>query len=151
MHKHIDNHSDWFNRDCKYYSISLIGKSHIRSIQNLRKENTMTPKEIKFEDLKDLKYGDLIIMKEVLFKEETPYVFMSNVEDKSFYFINGGGASLMINCQDTIDGFEVKLIDNTHPSWEQALSDHGKQLGKMLSMLEEPDGVFDFGKVLKEL
>jgi hypothetical protein len=99
----------------------------------------MDPKEIKFEDMKDLSCGDLIIMKEVMFKEGTPYVLMS-IEPESFYFTDGGSASLMVNCQDTIDGFNVRLIDDTHPSWDQALSDHGKMLSDMLSKM---DGMFN--------
>ena len=89
-------------------------------------------KEIKFEDLKDLNYGDQIIMDDPLKCHGASYVFMSNVENKKFYFISDYGASLFIDNQKTIDGFKVKLIDKDHPSWSEKLSDHGIQLGEML-------------------
>ena len=101
----------------------------------------MEPKEIKFEELKELNYGDQIIMKDPLFQELTPYVLMSNVEDKSFYFLNGGGASLLVTSQETIDGFNVKLIDDTHPNWDSDLCKHGKQLGEMLDVFVEDDNI----------
>lgn len=97
---------------------------------------------IKFEDLKILKYGDQIIMKDPLVKgDPSPaYVLMSNVENKSYYFVSGYGASLMVNCQETLDGFKVSKIDKDHPSWDQGLSDHGIQLGEMLDQFVESDG-----------
>ena len=97
----------------------------------------MKPVKIKFEDMKDLSCGDLVIMNDPLMERSIPYVFMSNVDDKSFYFINGHGASLMVNSQDTIKNFNVRLIDNTHPIWNQDLSEHGKLVGDMLKEIEE--------------
>ena len=100
----------------------------------------MKAKEITFEGMKDLKCGDLIVMEDPLSKQDAAYVLMSITED-SFYFVNGAGASLMVNCQDTIDGFNVKLIDDTHPSWIPELSTHGKQLGEMLDIFKEDDNI----------
>ena len=107
----------------------------------------MEPKEIKFEELKELNYGDQIIMKDPLFQELTPYVLMSNVEDKSFYFVNGKGASLLVTSQETIDGFNVKLIDDTHSSWDPELSKHGIELGQMLNMFDTLDKMGEFDMV----
>ena len=103
----------------------------------------MQAKQINFEDLKNLKYGDQIVMSDPFTKEETPCVLMSNIEDKSFYFISETGASLNINSQDVIDGFNVKLIDETHPKWNDVLSNHGKEIGSMLETFVDKD----FGRV----
>jgi len=92
----------------------------------------MEPKKINFEDLKDLNYGDQIILDDPLKGHGASYVFMSNIENKKFYFISDYGASLLIDNQKTIDGFNVSLIDKDHPSWNEKLSDHGIQLGEML-------------------
>lgn len=96
---------------------------------------------LQFENLKELKYGDEIIMEDPLVKGDPrpPYVLMSNVEDKSFYFISGYGASLMVDSQKTLDGFNVSKIDKDHPSWDQGLSDHGEMLGAMLDEIVELD------------
>lgn len=96
------------------------------------------PKKIKFEDMKDLNYGDLIIIDDPAMGTGTSYAFMSKAEGK-FYFITGYGASLMVSSQDTIDGFSVKLIDDTHPLWDAALSSHGKEVGRMLDQFEMKD------------
>ena len=93
--------------------------------------------KITFEDLKNLKYGDQIIIEDPLMGEGAPYVLMSNVENKKYYFISGYGASLTIQDEDTIKGFHVRQIDNAHPSWNQTLSDNGKQMGKMLDELAD--------------
>jgi len=96
----------------------------------------MEPKKIKFEDLKDLKYGDQIIMNDPLGGDAYPYAYMSKDQEGKFYFISSYGSSLMIKEQETIDGFNVSLINKDHPSWDQKLSDHGKQLGTMLDEFE---------------
>lgn len=98
----------------------------------------MEPKEIKFEDLKDLNYGDQIIMPSPFDGSEEPYVYMSKSET-SYYFVGSSGASLMISEQKTIDGFNIKLIDDTHPAWHSALALHGKEVGKMLDELQAFD------------
>jgi hypothetical protein len=98
----------------------------------------MEPKKISFEDLKNLKCGDEIVTNDPFTQQETPYVLMS-IEDKSFYFISEIGASLNITSQDTIDGFNVKLIDETHPKWNDVLSNHGKELATMLDSFLEKD------------
>ncbi len=101
----------------------------------------MEPIKIKFEDMKELNYGDLVITTDPFLQEETPYVLMSNDNDKSFYFISEYGGSLMVDKQETIDGFNVRLIDETHPKWIQSLSDHGKQLGEMMDMFNTVDNI----------
>ncbi len=101
----------------------------------------MTPKNIRFEDLKDLNYGDQIIMEDPLRGGTSAYVLMSNIDNKSFYFIDGVGASLMVDSQNTIDGFNVKLIDETHPNWNSTLSEHGKELGSMLDQFKLLDDI----------
>jgi hypothetical protein len=101
----------------------------------------MEPKEIKFENMKNLKYGDMIIMEDPLLGSSTPYVLMSNIDDINFYFISKEGASLMIKSQETIDSFKVKLIDNTHPSWIQDFSDTGKEIGDLLQIMEKTGGL----------
>ncbi|MHA1800562.1 MAG: hypothetical protein ACTSWJ_02350 [Candidatus Heimdallarchaeaceae archaeon] len=93
--------------------------------------------KITFEDLKNLKYGDQIIIKDPLMGNGASYVLMSNVENKKYYFISGYGASLTIQDEDTIKGFHVRQIDNNHPSWNQTLSDNGKQMGKMLDEIAD--------------
>ena len=84
--------------------------------------------------MKELNYGDLVITADPFLQQETPYVLMSNDNDKSFYFISEYGASLMVDKQETIDGFDVRLIDESHPKWNAELSKHGKQLGEMMNM-----------------
>ncbi len=101
----------------------------------------MKPKKIKFEDMKGLNNGDLIIMNDPAFQKAIPYVFMSNDNDTAFHFVSGYGASLMINCQDTIDGYNVRLIDEKHPSWDGKLSAHGKDIGDMLDKVIESEGI----------
>lgn len=93
--------------------------------------------KITFEDLQNLKYGDQIIINDPLMGDGASYVLMSNVENKKYYFVSGYGASLTIQDEDTIKGFQVRQIDNTHPSWNQILSDNGKQMGKMLDELAD--------------
>jgi len=96
---------------------------------------------LQFDDLKNLKYGDQIIMEDPLVKgpPRPSYVFMSNVEDRSFYFVSGYGASLSVDSQKTLDGFKVSKIDEEHPSWDQGLADHGKMLGSMLDEFVDKD------------
>ena len=96
----------------------------------------MKPKKISYENMKDLNFGDEIIMKSPFSKQDEPYVLMSKVEGK-FYFVGSSGASLMVQDQETIDGFNVRLIDDTHPCWHPSLSLHGKQVGEMLEELKE--------------
>lgn len=102
-----------------------------------KRRSNMEAKDIKFEDLKNLNCGDLIIIGDPILGGGTPYALMSNNDGKKFYFTSGYGASLMIDCQDTIDGFKVQLIDDTHPSWNPILSQNGKELGEMLSRLTQ--------------
>jgi hypothetical protein len=118
----------------------------------LKREVSMEPKEIKFEDLKDLNYGDQIIMPSPFDESIEPYVYMSKSET-SFYFVGSSGASLMISEQKTIDGFNVKLIDHTHPAWHSALALHGKEVGKMLDELQalEEAGGEGIGDILSLL
>ena len=97
----------------------------------------MESKEIKYENMKDLNYGDLIIIGDPLMGDNVPYAFMSSIDKKSFHFTSGYGASLMVDCQDTIDGFKVRLIDDSHPSWNPKHSEHGKDIGEMLGRLTE--------------
>ena len=93
----------------------------------------MEPKELKFEDLKDLNYGDQIIIDDpTKGAHGTSYVLMSNIDNESFYFISDYGSSFSINNQKTIDGFQVKIIDKDHPSWSEKLCQHGIELGGML-------------------
>ena len=96
---------------------------------------------LQFDDLKNLKYGDQIIMEDPLVKgpPRPSYVLMSNVEDRSFYFVSGYGASLMVDSQKTLDGFNVSKIDKDHPSWDDGLSEHGKMLGEMLQEFVDKD------------
>ena len=95
----------------------------------------MEPKELKFEDLKDLEYGSLVILAEdPLFKltEECPiipYVLICK-DEKSYDFVNGMGASLMIKEQETIDAFGVKLIDSDSDHWDPKLSEYGKKMAE---------------------
>lgn len=97
---------------------------------------------MKYEELKELKYGDQIIIGDPATQQDAPYVLMSYLEeDGSYYFISGYGASLLIKDQKTIDGFNVRKINDSHPSWDQQLSVHGKTLGSMLTELEK-DGNF---------
>jgi len=91
--------------------------------------------KLMFEDLKNLKCGDQIIMNDPLLKEDTPYVLMSNINYKDYYFVSGYGGSLIIKDQETIDAFKVKYIDNTHPSWDSDLAEHGKQMGLIMDEL----------------
>jgi hypothetical protein len=100
----------------------------------------MEAKEIKFENMKNLKNGDMIIMEDPLLGSLIPYVLMSKVDNK-FYFINNSGASLTIKSQETIDNFKVKLIDDTHPSWIQDFSDTGKEIGDLLDLMEKTGGL----------
>ncbi len=102
----------------------------------------MEPKIIKFEDMKDLNFGDEIIIKSPLSKHDEPYVYMSKVEGR-YYFVGSSGSSLMVSEQETIDGFDVRLIDDTHPSWHPALSLHGKEVGKMLEELKENENAIN--------
>jgi len=96
-------------------------------------------KQIKYEDLKDLNYGDEIVIADPAKCAPTPYVYMSKDETGGFHFISGYGASFMIKEQATIDGFNVMLIDDQHAGWDQELSDHGKQLGDMLTEFASKD------------
>ena len=92
----------------------------------------MEAKEITFEDMKDLKPGDMIVMKDPLVGDGVPYVFINSAEGK-YYFMSSLGASLMVSEQETIDAFEVKLIDKEHSSWDPVMSEQGEQLGTFLS------------------
>ena len=95
---------------------------------------------MRYEDLKDLKYGDQIIIGDPATQQDTAYVLMSYLkEDGSYYFVSGYGASLLIKDQKTIDGFNVRKINDSHPSCDQQLSVHGKTLGSMLTELEKDD------------
>jgi len=91
-------------------------------------------KNMKYEELKNIKCGDQIIFDDPLKGQDVPYVLMSPSEDGSYYFVTGYGASMVIKDQKTIDAFNIKLIDNTHPVWDQKLSDHGATLGKMMNL-----------------
>lgn len=93
----------------------------------------------KLEELQNLNYGDQIIMDDPLTKESSPYVFFSKAEDDRFYFKNMAGASLMVNSQNTLDGFNVKIIDKDHPKWDETLFTHGKEVGEMLASFVELD------------
>ena len=87
--------------------------------------------------MKNLKYGDMIIMQDPILGSGSAYVLMNIIENKNFYFISREGASLTIKSQETIDSFRVKLIDNTHPSWVQDFSDTGKEIGDLLELMEK--------------
>jgi len=93
-------------------------------------------RNIKYEGLKDLNYGDEIVLSDPMKQQEVPYVYMSKDSTGGFHFISGYGASFMIKEQATIDGFGVMLIDDQHPAWDSDLSDHGKKLGDMLDTIE---------------
>jgi hypothetical protein len=92
---------------------------------------------VKFEELKDLKYGDQIILDDPLMKKDVPYVLMSSLED--YYFVSEYGGSFVVKNQETLDGFKARLIDNTHPCWSEELSKHGKELGAMLNQFIDMD------------
>lgn len=100
----------------------------------------MEPKKISYEEMKDLSYGNEIILKNPLDGNDEPYVLMSKVEGKC-YFVGSSGASFIVQEQKTIDAFNVRLIDDTHPSWHPSLSLHGKEVGNMLEYLDDGDGV----------
>jgi len=97
-------------------------------------------KDIKFEDLANMKCGDQIIIEDPLKRDDVPYVLMSKIEDRpDYYFVSSYGASFMIKDQKTIDGFGVRVIDDTHPSWDADLSEKGKEMGKMLDQFKVLD------------
>jgi hypothetical protein len=98
--------------------------------------------KLKFEDLKNMNYGDQIIFNDLM-GDNSPYVLI-NIDNTvgrevSYYFTNGGGASMVIKDQKTIDAFNVKQIGNTHPVWDQTLSDHGIKLGRMMNLFIDGD------------
>ena len=97
----------------------------------------MELKIAKLKDLQELNYGDQIIMDNPMFQTPSAYVFFSKTEDDRFYFKDMFGGSLMINSQETLNGFKVKIIDEHHELWEQVLYDHGKEIGEMLAALED--------------
>ncbi len=95
---------------------------------------------MKFEDLKELKCGNEIIIQDPLKQEATAYVLMSIIEERpDYYFVSAYGASLMIDKQETIDGFNVDIIDDQHPSWDSELSKKGKAMGEMLDQFKIMD------------
>lgn len=92
---------------------------------------------MKYEDLKELKPGDQIIIKDPAFQKDMPYVFISESGDGMYHFISGYAASFMIKDQDTIDGFNARKIDKDHKLWDEILSNHGESVGGMLIEVEK--------------
>ena len=92
---------------------------------------------MKYEDLKELKPGDQIIIKDPAFQKDMPYVFISESGDGVYHFIAGYAASFMIKDQDTIDGFNARKIDKDHELWDEILSNHGESVGGMLIEVEK--------------
>lgn len=90
-----------------------------------------------FKDLKDLKCGDQVIMKDPVMEKDTAYALMSTLSGKDYYFVTSYGASLVIKDQETIDAFNVRLIDKTHPIWDSPLAEHGKHLGMLMDTLKD--------------
>lgn len=98
--------------------------------------------KLKFEDLKKLNFGDQITMRDPLGRDAAPYVLMSKIEvegQEDFYFIDGNGSSLVIKEQQTIDGFNVRLVEKSNPLWDKELCEQGKLMGDMLQALVEED------------
>ena len=94
------------------------------------------------EDLKELKFGDEILMEDPLMKQDMPYVLVSRSETKKdYYFKNSYGATLLVKDDETIKAFKLKeIIDDKHPAWDSKLSEHGKQIGDFLSEMMQKMG-----------
>lgn len=90
---------------------------------------------ITYEDLKNFKYGDEIIIKDPLMGEGTVYGLFSIAEGK-YYFSSDYGATLVIAEQKTIDVWCIRKINDDHPKWDNILSQRGKEIGEMLEQLE---------------
>lgn len=90
-----------------------------------------------YEELKELKPGDEIIIKDPIFQKDTPYVFIGSSGNDSYHFITGYGASFMIKEQETINSFNARKIERDHELWDDMLSTHGETVGGMLIEVEK--------------
>jgi hypothetical protein len=113
----------------------------------MAKRSFMEPKEIKFEDMKNLNNGDQVMVSDPCFKSGVVYGLMSKV-DGSFYFVAAYGSTLMVSEQETIDAFNVKLIDNTHSDWNEVLHIHTKTIANMLEQLDNNDNIHSIDTTL---
>jgi len=105
----------------------------------------MTTTKITLEDLEKLECGDQVTIIDPLRKEETAYCFMDKSPDgHQYYFMSSYGASLMVNCQKTIDSFKLHIIDQNHPKWDATLSEQVQLMETMIDkVLNDPAALFD--------
>jgi len=92
---------------------------------------------ITIEQLEALVPGDLVLCMDPFARKDMPYAFVGKTDER-FYFVNQFGASLSCRKDDmnnTITCFKLRPMDNTHPAWDDNLSNYGKNIEEAMGII----------------
>lgn len=81
-----------------------------------------------FEELLKLNIGDQVIINDPLFGESV-YVLIIKYKD-GLDFMSTFNSTLMVKSQQTIDGFNIRPINEDHPKYDPMLKLYAKNINK---------------------
>jgi hypothetical protein len=73
------------------------------------------------KDLEKMKFGDEIVCDTPFLKDDT-YAYVGKMSWGSHAFVNLQGSTLQVQEQETIDNFNVRIIDESHEKWNPDLN-----------------------------
>jgi hypothetical protein len=72
------------------------------------------------KDLESMKFGDEILCDTPFLKDQV-YVYLGKMSWGSHMFADLNGASLIVKDDETIESFNVRIIDESHEKWDEKL------------------------------
>jgi hypothetical protein len=99
-------------------------------------------KDVTFKDLKNLKYGDQIILEKDPMSKlagkviREPYAYVTRFSWDSYMFKSNMGATMSIQDDETIKSFGVKLLEESDPEYDKEMAKDAQDMGNFLDSLE---------------
>jgi hypothetical protein len=95
--------------------------------------------KMKLEDFEELKCGDQILIDDPLKAGPVVYAFIDKSPYGQYYFVSGYGASFMVDCQKTIDNFNIIFLNENHPARDELLAEQVQFMESMMWMFTSED------------